>query len=185
MFISINWIKDFVDLDGIDVEKLIYKFTMSTAEVEGIEIKGKDIDGVKVAKIVSVEDVENSKKLHKLMVDTGKETIQVICGAPNVKEGLKVAFAGIGSKVQGIEIAKANLAGYDSFGMCLSEKELGISDDHSGLLVFDEDAKIGEDVKNIIPIDDVIYEVDNKSLTNRPDLWGHFRNSKRNSSYYR
>ncbi|MBR1884419.1 MAG: hypothetical protein IJ809_05785 [Clostridia bacterium] len=115
MFISINWIKDFVDLDGIDVQKLIYKFTMSTAEVEGIEIKGKDIEGVKVAKIISVEDVENSKKLHKLMVDTGKETYQVMCGAPNVKEGLKVAFASVGSKVAGVTIGKANLAGYDSF----------------------------------------------------------------------
>ena len=174
MFISINWIKDFVDLDGIDVQKLIYKFTMSTAEVEGIEIKGQDIEGVKVAKIVSVEEIENSKKLHKLMVDTGKETLQVMCGAPNVKEGLKVAFACVGSKVGGVTIGKANLAGYDSFGMCLSEKELGISDDHSGLLIFDDDTKVGEDVKNIIPIDDVIYEVDNKSLTNRPDLWGHY-----------
>ena len=88
MYISINWIKDFVDLDGVDVEKLIYKFTMSTAEVEGITKHGQDVDGVIVAKVLSVENVENSKKLHKLMVDTGKEKLQVICGAPNVREGI-------------------------------------------------------------------------------------------------
>ncbi len=174
MYISINWIKDFVDLDDIDVENLIYKFTMSTAEVEGITKHGEDIQNVIVAQIVSVEDVENSKKLHKLIVNTGKEKLQVICGAPNVKPNAKVAFAQIGSIVQGQKIEKAILAGNESNGMCLSEKELGISDDHSGIIILDDNAKLGEDIKNIIPIDDIIYEVDNKSLTNRPDLWGHY-----------
>lgn len=174
MYISINWIKDFVDLDGIDVEKLIYKFTMSTAEVEGITKHGQDVNGVIVAQILSVENVENSKKLHKLMVDTGKEKLQVICGAPNVKVGAKVVFAQVGSTVCGQKIGQATLAGQVSNGMCLSEKELGISDDHSGIIILDDDAKLGEDIKNIIPIDDIVYEVDNKSLTNRPDLWGHY-----------
>ena len=174
MYISINWIKDFVDLDGVDVEKLIYKFTMSTAEVEGITKYGQDIDKVIVAQILSVEDVENSKKLHKLMVDTGKEKLQVICGAPNVKVGAKVVFAQVGSTVNGEKIGQATLAGQVSNGMCLSEKELGVSDDHSGIIILDDDAPLGEDIKNIIPVEDVIYEVDNKSLTNRPDLWGHY-----------
>ena len=174
MYISINWIKDFVDLDGIDVENLIYKFTMSTAEVEGITKHGQDVNGVIVAQILSVENVENSKKLHKLMVDTGKEKLQVICGAPNVREGAKVAFAQVGSTVGGQKIGQATFAGETSNGMCLSEKELGISDDHSGIIILEDDAKLGEDIKNIIPVDDIIYEVDNKSLTNRPDLWGHY-----------
>lgn len=174
MYISINWIKDFVDLSGIDVENLIYKFTMSTAEVEGFTKYGEDIKDVIVAQILSVEDVENSKKLHKLMVDTGSEKLQVICGAPNVKVGAKVALAKVGSIVAGEKIGEATLAGESSNGMCLSEKELGISDDHSGIIILDDNAKLGEDIKNIIPIDDIIYEVDNKSLTNRPDLWGHY-----------
>lgn len=174
MFISINWIKDFVDLDGIDIENLIYKFTMSTAEVEGIIKHGQDVENVIVAQILSVENVENSKKLHKLMVDTGKEKLQVICGAPNVRVNAKVAFAQVGSIVGGQKIGQATLAGQISNGMCLSEKELGISDDHSGIIILDDDAKLGEDIKNIIPVDDIIYEVDNKSLTNRPDLWGHY-----------
>lgn len=174
MYISINWIKDFVDLSGIDVENLIYKFTMSTAEVEGITKHGEDIKDVIVAQILSVEDVENSKKLHKLVVDTGSEKLQVICGAPNVRVGAKVAFAQVGSIVLGQKIGQATLAGNLSNGMCLSEKELGISEDHSGIIILDDSAKLGEDIKNIIPIDDIIYEVDNKSLTNRPDLWGHY-----------
>lgn len=174
MFISINWIKDFVNLDGIDIKDLIYKFTMSTAEVEGIIEYGKNIRDVVVAKVLSVENVENSKKLHKLVVDIGDKKVNCICGAPNVKEGIKVAFAKEGSLVNGLSITKTTIAGHESSGMCLSEKELGISDDNSGIMILDDKYNIGEDIKNIIPIDDIIYEIDNKSLTNRPDLWGHY-----------
>lgn len=174
MFISINWIKDFVNLDGIDIKDLIYKFTMSTAEVEGIIEYGKNTRDVVVAKVLSVENVENSKKLHKLVVDIGDKKVNCICGAPNVKEGIKVAFAKEGSLVNGLSITKTTIAGHESSGMCLSEKELGISDDNSGIMILDDKYNIGEDIKNIIPIDDIIYEIDNKSLTNRPDLWGHY-----------
>lgn len=174
MYISINWIKDFVDLDGIDVKDLIYKFTMSTAEVEGIIEKGNNTKNVVVAKVLSVQDVENSKKLHSLVVDTGSAKVNCICGAPNVREGIKVAFAKDGSMVNGLEIKKALVAGHESCGMCLSEKELGISEDHSGIMILDDSISVGTDIKEIIPIDDIIYEVDNKSLTNRPDLWGHY-----------
>lgn len=174
MYISINWIKDFVNLDGIDIKDLIYKFTMSTAEVEGIIEYGKNTRDVVVAKVLSVENVENSKKLHKLVVDIGDKKVNCICGAPNVKEGIKVAFAKEGSLVNGLSITKTTIAGHESSGMCLSEKELGISDDNSGIMILDDKYNIGEDIKNIIPIDDIIYEIDNKSLTNRPDLWGHY-----------
>lgn len=174
MFISINWIKDFVDLDGIDVKDLIYKFTMSTAEVEGIIEYGKNTHDIVVGQVVSVEEVQNSNKLHKLLVDIGNEKVNCICGAPNVKEGIKVAFAKDGSEVNGVKIAKTSIAGNESCGMCLSEKELGISEDNSGIMVLDDDIPLGTDIKNIIPIDDVVYEIDNKSLTNRPDLWGHY-----------
>lgn len=174
MYISINWIKDFVDLEGVDVKDLIYKFTMSTAEVEGIVEYGKDTYGIIVGKVLKVEEVENSKKLHKLLIDTGDKKVKCICGAPNVKEGIKVAFAKEGSKVCGFDIKSATIAGHESFGMCLSEKELGISEDNSGIMILDDDIKVGTDIKEIIPIDDIVYEIDNKSLTNRPDLWGHY-----------
>ena len=174
MFISLNWIKDWVDLSGLDEDKLIHQFTLSCAEVEGVEHKGADISGIITARIEKVEEHPKSKKLHLLKVNNGKELIDVVCGAPNVREGMIVPFAQIGAKIGEITIGKAELAGCASFGMCCSAKELGISDDHSGLFEFEEGTKLGVDVKSILDIDDVIFEVDNKSLTNRPDLWGHY-----------
>ncbi len=174
MYISLNWIKDFVDLDGIDVKELINKFTLSCAEVEGYEIKGENLSGVITAKIVEVEAHPNSKKLHLLKVDTGSDIIDIVCGAPNVRTGMIVPLATIGANVCGVTIAKATLGGCDSYGMCCSAKEIGISDDHSGLFEFEQGTPIGVDIKTILDIDDVVFEVDNKSLTNRPDMWGHY-----------
>lgn len=174
MYISINWIKDFVNLDGIDIENLIYKFTMSTAEVEGIIKYGENTKGIVVGKVLSVENVENSNKLHKVIVDIGNKKLQSICGAKNVREGIKIAFAPDGSTVNGINVVKSQLSGLDSEGICLSEKELGFSDDYSGIMILEDDFEVGTDIKKIIPLDDIIYEIDNKSLTNRPDLWGHY-----------
>ena len=174
MYISLNWIKDYVNLDGIDLKELINKFTLSCAEVEGVEEKGVNLSGVVTAKILSVNEHPNSKKLHLLKVDAGTEILDIVCGAPNVREGLIVPLAKIGANVNGINIDKAKVGGYDSYGMCCSAKELGISDDHSGLFEFEENTKIGVDVKEILDIDDIVFEVDNKSLTNRPDMWGHY-----------
>lgn len=174
MFISINWIKDFVDLDGVNIEELINKFTLSCAEVEGIEYKGKELSGVYTAKILSVANHPNSKKLHLLEVSTGDKVHNIVCGAPNVRVGMITALATMGANVGGFTIAKATLGGCDSYGMCCSEHELGISDDHNGIIDLPENTPIGVDIKTLLDIDDVIFEVDNKSLTNRPDLWGHY-----------
>ncbi len=169
-----NWISDFVDLDGIDKKQLIHRFTLSTAEVEEVFEKGSDTYGVIVARIASVENHPNSKKLHLLKVDTGKELVDCVCGAPNVREGMKVAFATEGGSVSGHPISAATVAGYVSHGMCCSEAELGISADNSGLWEITDDIALGTDIKDAYQIDDIIFEVDNKSLTNRPDLWGHY-----------
>ncbi len=174
MFVSINWIKDYVDLDGIDIKKLIESFTLATAEVEDIIEKGADIDKVVVGEILSVENHPNSKKLHLLKVDAGEKVCNIVCGAPNVAVGQKVALALAGGRVCGGEINIATVAGFESEGMCCSEKELGISDDHAGIMELDPSLKNGTSIKEIFPIDDIIFEVDNKSLTNRPDLWGHY-----------
>ena len=174
MKVSINWIKDFVDLDGINIEELISKFTMSVAEVEGVEYRGREISNVVSAKILEINDVPNSKKLHLLKVDAGNEVLQIVCGAPNVRVGLVTALAKVGAKLGNITISKANLAGIDSYGMCCGGDEIGISDDHSGIVELDENTPIGVDIKKILDIEDIVFEVDNKSLTNRPDLWGHY-----------
>ena len=174
MLFSMNWVRDFVDLSDLDIDALIHRFTLSTAEVEEVIHKGEDIRGVIVAKILSVKEHPRSKKLHLLKVDTGSGVVDCVCGAPNVREGMKVAFATVGGSVGGMEIAERKVADYLSQGMCCSEAELGISADNSGLWELPEELTLGTDIKSIYPIDDVVFEVDNKSLTNRPDLWGHY-----------
>ncbi|MBR7060691.1 MAG: phenylalanine--tRNA ligase subunit beta, partial [Eubacterium sp.] len=176
MFLSMNWISDFVDLTGLDKIKLINQFSLSTAEVENdIFFKGSDISGIVVAEIKSVEEHPESKKLHLLKVDIGEgELVDVVCGAPNVCVGMKTAFAKLGAKIGDIEITPRKLAGYTSNGMCCSEKEIGISDDNSGIMEITDEAANGTDLKDLYEIEDIIFEVDNKSLTNRPDLWGHY-----------
>lgn len=174
MFLSMNWIGDFVDLSGFDKQQLIRNFTLSTAEVEDIIVKGEDTYGVVVAKILSVENHPTSKKLHLLKVDKGDEVVDIVCGAPNVREGMRVALATNGGAVCGHKITPATIAGFTSYGMCCSMAELGLSDDNSGIWDIDEDIPLGTDIKSVYDIDDIIFEVDNKSLTNRPDLWSHY-----------
>ena len=174
MYISMNWISEFTDLSGINLKELIGRFTLSTAEVEGIEEKGKDIRGVVVGKIIEIKDHPNSKKLHMVKVDIGREVVECVCGAPNVFVGAVVPFATLGGQVGELEIKEAKIAGEISHGMCCSAKELGISDDHSGLMILEDVYPLGTDIKEIMQIEDTIFEVDNKSLTNRPDLWGHY-----------
>ena len=174
MFLSMNWIGDFVDLSGLDKKALIKNFTLSTAEVEDIIEKGNQLSGVVVAKILSVENHPDSKKLHLLKVDKGDEVLDIVCGAPNVREGMKVALATVGGQIGEITIAPRKVGGYMSYGMCCSESELGISDDNSGLWEITDDIALGTDIKEVYDIDDIIFEVDNKSLTNRPDLWSHY-----------
>lgn len=174
MLISMNWIGDFVDLSGLDLEELIGRFTLSTAEVEEVFHMGGDLRDVVAGKILSVEAHPNSQKLHLLKVDAGNKVYDVVCGAPNVREGLIVPFVKEGGMVGGEEIRCASIAGCESHGMCCSERELGVSADHSGLWELPEDTPVGKDMTELFAIRDTVFEVDNKSLTNRPDLWGHY-----------
>lgn len=174
MLISMNWIGDFVDLSGLDLEALIHRFTLSTAEVEEVFHMGESLRDVVAGKIVSVEAHPDSKKLHLLKVDGGDKLYDVVCGAPNVREGLIVPFVKEGGRVGDMEITCAKIAGYESHGMCCSEHELGISADHSGLWELPDDTPVGTDITELYDIKDIVFEVDNKSLTNRPDLWGHY-----------
>ena len=174
MLVSMNWIRDFVNLDGEDIDALIRRFTLSTAEVEDIFHKGEDIKDVVVGEIISCEDHPDSDHLHVLKVDGGDAIYDVVCGAPNARAGIKTAFAKPGAQVGEIKIKPTKLRGVVSNGMCCSEKEIGMSDNHEGIMELDLSLKNGTDIKEIFPIEDIVFEVDNKSLTNRPDLWGHY-----------
>ncbi|MDR0883166.1 MAG: phenylalanine--tRNA ligase subunit beta [Oscillospiraceae bacterium] len=172
MLVSMNWIRDFVDLDGLDLDALIHRFTLSTAEVEDVLHYGADTVGVIAARIVSVEKHPDSRKLHLLKVDTGSAVLDVVCGAPNVRAGMTVAFAPAGSTVSGHAIGEAKIAGYASNGMCCSEAELGLSDEDDGILDITWPVALGTPLGEFAQLTDTVFEVDNKSLTNRPDLWG-------------
>lgn len=174
MKISLNWISDYVDLKDVDLKDLINKFTLSTAEVEDMYEVGKEVQGVIVAKVVSCMDHPNSNHLHLLKIDTGTEVVDCVCGAKNVKEGMLVAFAPVGSRVIGGEMKSAVIAGYASQGMCCSKQELGLEEKSDGIWEITDDIALGTDIKTVYQIEDTIFEVDNKSLTNRPDLWGHY-----------
>ncbi|MDR1583059.1 MAG: phenylalanine--tRNA ligase subunit beta [Prevotellaceae bacterium] len=169
-----NWIGDYVNLDGLNILELLKRFTLSTAEIDDVYYKGKEISNVVVGQIISVTDHPSSDKLHLLKISTDSQTYDCVCGATNVKVGIKVPFAISGGSVIEGKIETTTVAGCISEGMCCSEKELGISDDNSGLMILDSTLPLGCDVKNIFPIEDILFEVDNKSLTNRPDLWGHY-----------
>lgn len=174
MLISMNWINEFVDLSGLDLDELIHRFTLSTAEVEDIFHMGENLTGVVTARILSVEQHPKKEKIHMLKVDKGDEIVDIVCGAPNVREGLIVPLATDGANVNGYPIKVAKVYGHMSHGMCCSEAELGISADGSGLMELPEGTPIGVDIRDIYEIRDTVFEVDNKSLTNRPDLWGHY-----------
>ena len=175
MLISCNLLKKHIkNSEDINFLSVWDKFTIRTAEVEGIEIKGNQFDNVVTAKILEVQNHPESKKLHILKVDTGEERLQIVCGAPNVREGMIGACIKVGGHIDGIEIGVRPLAGIASHGMMCSGKELGISDDHSGIIELPEDTPIGVDIKKLFPVEDIIVEIDNKSLTHRPDLWGHY-----------
>ena len=166
MKISLNWLNEFVDLNGIDIKDIVSRFSLTTAEIEGYETKGANIKAV-VAEVKTCERIEGSKKLSKLTVFDGKTTYPIVCGAPNVRAGIKVALD--------TSVGKAVLAGVESHGMCLSGKELGISNDHDGIIELDSRAKTGDSIIKALPfVKDIIIEIDNKSITNRPDLWGHY-----------
>ncbi|MCR5004920.1 MAG: phenylalanine--tRNA ligase subunit beta [Clostridiales bacterium] len=174
MLLSMNWIQDFVDLSGLDLDQLIHKFTLGTAEVEEVYHIGADLKDVVVAQVIACEPHPNSNKLHLLQVDAGDGVYQVVCGAPNVSVGIKVPFVKEGGHAGGMDIGARPIAGVESHGMCCGEDEILVSDDHSGLMILPDDTPIGMDIKDLYEIEDTVFEVDNKSLTNRPDLWGHY-----------
>ena len=107
MRVSMNWIQDFVDLSGLDLNDLIHRFTLSTAEVEDVYELGKEVEGVVVAEITGIEPHPNSKKLHLVTLDTGDHTETCVCGAPNVRIGMRVPFAPLGASVVGLKIPAA------------------------------------------------------------------------------
>ena len=174
MKISLNWIKDYVDLSGIDTEEIVKRFNLSTAEIENVEYMGAKTHGVVFGKILEVENHPTNSHWHILKVDVGTKTLQIVCGAPNVRKGMTTCVATDGGSVNGFKITVAKRGEVESQGMCCSAAELGIGADDDGIMDLVGEYPIGADIKSVWPIDDIVLEIDNKTLTNRPDLWGHY-----------
>ncbi len=177
MKISINWLKEYVDLRGISAEEIADKLTKITCEVEEIEHKGRGLDKVVVGKILTCDKHPKSDHLHCLTVDIAKgKPLTIVCGAPNARAGLYVAVATIGASLpNGLEIQKTEIRGEQSHGMCCSYDELGYKGESAGIIELPENIKIGDKIANVlIGLEDSIIDIDNKSITNRPDLWGHY-----------
>ncbi|HNX22789.1 MAG TPA: phenylalanine--tRNA ligase subunit beta [Spirochaetota bacterium] len=175
MWISLKIIGRMVDISDVTPEAIAERLTMSTAEIEGIEYLNSFFKDIYTAKLVSVEPHPDADKLTLCFADTGKEKVQVVCGAPNHKAGDIVAFATVGTKFnEEFVIKKTKIRGVESNGMFCSLRELGLSDDHSGIHIFPENTPIGKPLSEMF-IDwvDVRLNIDNKSITHRPDLWGH------------
>lgn len=167
MQFSEQWLRTMVD-PQLDSAALGHLMTMAGLEVEEAVPAGTAFSGVVVAEIVSAEKHPNADKLKVCQVNAGGgELLQIVCGAPNAAVGLKVPLAKVGASLPGFEIKSAKLRGVESFGMLCSARELGLSDDHAGLLALPESAVVGTDVRELLELDDTLFTI--KLTPNRAD----------------
>ena len=168
MQVPYSWIKELADIPW-SAEELANRLTLSGTESEVEMLFGSEFDNICVGQIVELEAVEGSDHLKKAIVDSGDEKLQVVCGAPNAANGQKIILAKIGAVLKdGMKIKKAKLRGVESNGMICSERELGLSEDHSGIIVLDDDAPVGMPALEYLNLQDPVIELD---LTpNRADM---------------
>lgn len=198
MKLSLNWIKDYVKIpDDMDLTKLAYDLTMSTVEVEGAHELAKDFENVVVGVIKEVLPHPNADKLRVCRVDIGGGDIkEIVCGGSNLENDMKVVVALPGAMVkwhgegEPVEIKSGKLRGVMSYGMICASVELGLADlfpstdDHGIMDVSYLDVEAGTNLADALGFNDIILEIDNKSMTNRPDLWGHYGIAREIASIY-
>lgn len=167
MQFSEHWLRTMCN-PQLDSDALGHALTMAGLEVEECDPVAPPFSGVVVAAIVNAEKHPNADKLKVCAVDDGSGALlQIVCGAPNAAVGMKVPLARVGASLPGFEIKAAKLRGVESFGMLCSARELGLSEDHSGLLELAPDAPIGADVRKLLGLDDLSFTV--KLTPNRAD----------------
>lgn len=197
MLVSLDWIKDYVKLpDDMDLKKLAYDLTMSTVEVEDTIELARQFDGLVVGVIKAVNPHPYADKLRVCTVDIGGRDKEIVCGGSNLYRGEKVVVALPGAMVKWhgegdlVEIKESKLRGVDSYGMICASSEIGLGDllpaegDHVIADLANFDCKAGQPIAEVLDLDDIILEIDNKSMTNRPDLWGHYGIAREISALY-
>jgi phenylalanyl-tRNA synthetase beta chain len=197
MKLSLNWIKDYVKIpDDLDISRLAYDLTMSTVEVEGVTALREKFAKMTVGVVNEILPHPNADKLKICRTDVGDEVRDIVCGGVNLTAGMKVAVSRPGAMVRWhgagdlVEIKNAKVRGIESYGMICASSEIGLFE----LFPFVEEATIvdlsgfearaGTDLAEALGLDDVILEIDNRSLTNRPDLWGHYGIAREISALY-
>jgi len=174
MKLSYNWLNDFADFKSVPFEKIFEKINLSICEVDDVSEYREHLSTIVSAKVVEVNKHPDADKLSVCVADIGTKKIQIVTGA-QVAEGEIVPLAMIGTVFpDGKEIKEGKLRGVDSFGMFCSEKELGLSEESSGLMKLAPDTKLGVSLRILLDSEDKILLIDNKSITHRPDLWSHF-----------
>lgn len=173
MKISLNWLKEYIDLSGISSDEIIEKITFAGLEVEDVVDQKKNFENMVVGFVKERIKHPNADKLSLCIVSDGVRDYNVVCGASNVATGQKIAFAKIGAVIPNgsFKIEKAKIRGEVSEGMICSEKELGISDNHDGILVLDSSLKEGTELSEALGFDDVTMEVN--ITPNRADALSH------------
>ncbi|MFN0208098.1 MAG: phenylalanine--tRNA ligase subunit beta [Planctomycetota bacterium] len=174
MKIPYSWLKEYINLDDVPPERVAELLTLRTCEVDAVHHVGGGLDNILIGEVVEAEKHPNADSLKVTKVNVGRgELLPIVCGAPNVAKGQKVAVAVPGAKLpNGLEITERKLRGEISRGMICSERELGLGDEHDGILVLEPDAVVGAKLTSLPSIEDWIIEIDNKSVNHRPDLWG-------------
>lgn len=171
MKFSYNWLAELTPGLSVNPKELEGLITIKTAESEGVEEYGSALDAVRAARVLSVEPIGGGHN-GKAVIDLGPDGKRVVvCGAPNCRAGVITAYVPPGAAIQGRKLAKRVIDGVESEGMLASGIELGINRDHEGILEL-QGVEPGQRLPGCLP--DHIIEIDNKSLTHRPDLWGHF-----------
>ncbi len=162
-----SWLRALVD-PPLSTTELCNLLTMAGLEVEECRPASAEFSQVVVARILSAEKHPDADRLKLCRVDAGQHgVLQIVCGAPNAAAGMVVPCALVGAKLPGLEIKKAKVRGIESFGMLCSKRELGLADDHGGLMVLPEDAPIGEDLREYLNLDDTLITL--KLTPNRAD----------------
>lgn len=181
MKISRKWLQQFVDIADISNQEFSRLFNIRTAEIDGLESASEQFEHMVIGKIKTITPHPNAEKLRITQTDIGDRVVQIVCGAPNIMEGMKVIVALPGSKVRWhgagdlIELKEAELRGVKSTGMICGGDEVGLPNKVDGVAdMSDLDCQVGTPLAEALGKDDTMIEVDNKSLTNRPDLWGHY-----------
>ena len=186
MNISLKWLKNYVDIPNeLSAEELAEKITMSIVEVDNFHRQADNLENIIVGQIKKINKHPNADKLKVCDVSAGKKgSFKVVCGGNNLKEDMMITLAMVGAKVRWhgkddlVVLEKAKIRGVESEGMICAAEEIGLPSKYvieGGIADLDiEKSQVGQDIVSALNLNDIIFEIDNKSLTNRPDLWSHY-----------